>query len=199
MIDLERQGKIEEFKKLLLSTGREGINKLMDFIVKSDFFTAPASTKYHGSYEGGLLEHSLNVYNRLHEKMTEDPIWIQVAEKKGYTEENYIICALLHDICKTYYYTTEMRNKKDENGKWIQVPFYTVDDKIPLGHGSKSVFMIEEYIRLKPCERYAVRWHMGAYDVTPTESYTLGYAMELHPLVLALYEADMEATHIMEV
>lgn len=198
MTELERQGKSQEFMKLLIGTGRDGINKLVDFIVKSDFFTAPASTKYHGSYEGGLLEHSLNVYNRLHEKMTEDPIWIQVAEKKGYTEENYIISALLHDICKTYYYTIEMRNKKID-GKWEQVPCYTVEDKIPLGHGSKSVFMIEEYIRLKPCERYAVRWHMGSYDVTPTESYTLGDAMELHPLVLALHEADMEATHIMEV
>lgn len=199
MTDLERQEKVEQFKKLLLSTGRDGVNKLLDFIVKSDFFTAPASTKFHGSYEGGLLEHSLNVYNRLEEKMTTDPIWIQVAEKKGYTEENYIISALLHDLCKTYYYTTEMRNKKDETGKWIQVPFYTVEDKIPLGHGVKSVFMVEEYIKLKPCERYAVRWHMGPYDVTPGEHYTLGNAMELHPLVLALHEADMEATHIIEV
>ena len=199
MTELERQEKAEKFKGLLLWTGRDGVDKLLEFIGKSDFYTAPASTKFHGSYEGGLLEHSLNVYNRLHEKMTTDPIWIQVAEKKGYTEENYIISALLHDLCKTYYYTTEMRNKKDENGKWIQVPFYTVEDKIPLGHGVKSVFMIEEYIKLKPCERYSIRWHMGCYDVTPTESYTLGNAMELHPLVLALHEADMEATHIMEV
>ena len=199
MTDLERQAMITKFETLLQETCREGIDRLLEFIRKSDFYTAPASTKFHGSYEGGLLEHSLNVYNRLHEKMTTDPIWIQVAEKKGYTEENYIISALLHDLCKTYYYTTEMRNKKDENGKWIQVPFYTVEDKIPLGHGVKSVFMIEEYIKLKPCERYSVRWHMAAYDVTHTEAYTLGNAMELHPLVLALHEADMEATHIMEV
>ena len=199
MTDLERQAMITKFETLLQETCREGIDRLLEFIRKSDFYTAPASTKFHGSYEGGLLEHSLNVYNRLHEKMSKDPIWIQVAEKKGYTEENYIISALLHDLCKTYYYTTEMRNKKDENGKWIQVPFYTVEDKIPLGHGVKSVFMIEEYIKLKPCERYSVRWHMAAYDVTHTEAYTLGNAMELHPLVLALHEADMEATHIMEV
>ena len=199
MTDLERQAMITKFETLLQETCRDGIDRLLEFIRKSDFYTAPASTKFHGSYEGGLLEHSLNVYNRLHEKMTTDPIWIQVAEKKGYTEENYIISALLHDLCKTYYYTTEMRNKKDENGKWIQVPFYTVEDKIPLGHGVKSVFMIEEYIKLKPCERYSVRWHMGMYDITHTESYTLGNAMELHPLVLALHEADMEATHIMEV
>ena len=199
MTDLERQAMITKFETLLQETCREGIDRLLEFIRKSDFYTAPASTKFHGSYEGGLLEHSLNVYNRLHEKMTTDPIWIQVAEKKGYTEENYIISALLHDLCKTYYYTTEMRNKKDENGKWIQVPFYTVEDKIPLGHGVKSVFMIEEYIKLKPCERYSVRWHMAAYDITHTEAYTLGNAMELHPLVLALHEADMEATHIMEV
>lgn len=218
MTELERQEKAEKFKGLLLWTGRDGIDKLLEFIGKSDFYTAPASTKFHGSYEGGLLEHSLNVYNRLHEKMSKDPIWIQVAEKKGYTEENYIISALLHDICKTYYYTQDFKNqktydvekvkaanpkevKKDNHGAfiWESVPFYTVEDKIPLGHGVKSVFMIEEYIKLKPCERYSVRWHMGAYDVTHTEAYTLGNAMELHPLVLALHEADMEATHIMEV
>lgn len=199
MTDLERQEMITEFETLLQETGREGIDRLLDFIKKSDFYTAPASTKFHGSYEGGLLEHSLNVYKRLELKMLLDPIWMQVAEKKGYTKENYIISALLHDLCKTYYYTTEMRNKKDETGKWIQVPFYTVEDKIPLGHGVKSVFMIEEYIKLKPAERYAIRWHMGAYDVTPGEQYTLGNAIELHPLVLALHEADMEATHIMEV
>lgn len=198
MTDLERQKLITEFETLLQKTGREGIDRLLDFIRKSDFYTAPASTRFHGSYDGGLLEHSLNVYRRLEQKMTTDPIWIQVAEEKGYTNENYIITALLHDLCKTYYYTTEMRNKKDETGKWIQVPFYTVDDKIPLGHGVKSVFMIEEYIRLKPCERYAIRWHMGPYDVTPGEQYTLGNAMELHPLVLAMHEADMEATHIIE-
>lgn len=76
-------------------------------------------------------------------------------------DESLILVALLHDLCKTYYYSTEMRNKKDENGKWIQVPFYTVNDKVPYGHGEKSVMMIEEYIKLKPVERYAIRWHMG--------------------------------------
>lgn len=196
MTDLERQELILKFETLLKDTGREGIERLLDFIRKSDFYTAPASTRFHGSYEGGLLAHSMEVYNRLNAKMTTDPVWIAVAEKKGYTKENFIISALLHDICKTYYYTIEMRNKKID-GKWEQVPSYTVDDKIPLGHGTKSVFMIEEYIKLKSCERYAVRWHMGAYDITPTESYTLGDAMELHPLVLALHEADMEATHIL--
>lgn len=197
MEDLERIAMTREFESLLNEVARDGMDKLIDFIRKSDFYTAPASTRFHGSYEGGLLEHSLNVYKRLQEKMTTDPIWIQVAEKKGYTRENYIVSALLHDICKTYYYAIEMRNKKID-GKWEQVPCYTVEDKTPLGHGSKSVFMIEEYMKLKPCERYAVRWHMGSYDVTPGEQYTLVEAMELHPLVLALHEADMEATHIVE-
>ena len=197
MEDLERIGMTREFESLLNEVERDGMDRLIDFIRKSDFYTAPASTRFHGSYEGGLLEHSLNVYKRLQEKMTTDPIWIQVAEKKGYTRENYIVSALFHDICKTYYYAIELRNKKID-GKWEQVPCYTVEDKIPLGHGSKSVFMIEEYMKLKPCERYAVRWHMGAYDVTSGEQYTLGEAMELHPLVLALHEADMEATHIVE-
>lgn len=218
MTESDRQEMITEFETQLQETGREGIDRLLDFIRKSDFYTAPASTKFHGSYEGGLLEHSLNVFRRLEQKMTLDPIWSQVADAKGYTKANYIISALLHDLCKTYYYTQELKNQKtydrekvnaaerwqiknDSNGAfiWETVLAYKVEDKIPLGHGVKSVFMAEEYIKLKPCERYAIRWHMSAYDVTPGEQYTLGDAMELHPLVLALHEADMEATHIIEV
>ena len=111
-------------------------------------------------------------------------------------EESIIIVSLLHDICKTYYYTTEMRNKK-VNGVWEQVPFYTVDDKIPYGHGEKSVMMIEEYIKLTPQERYSIRWHMGPFSGSQDWG-TLGVAFEKYPLALALFEADMEATHILE-
>ena len=186
----------EKFRGLAGKIERSGIHDLMAFIEKSDFFTAPASTRFHGAYEGGLLEHSLNVYEILQQKKSNDPIW---AEKLGkLDDESILIVALFHDICKTYYYSTEMRNRKDESGRWVQVSFYTVDDRIPYGHGEKSVMMIEEYMRLKPVERYAIRWHMGPYSGTQ-DWQTYGNAIEKYPLALALFEADMEATHLMEV
>lgn len=190
------QEKIDIFEKLLLDTKRDGIEKLIEFIRKSDFYTAPASTRFHGACEGGLLDHSLNVYDCLSNKWELDQsAWHKVLE--NVTEDSIAITSLLHDLCKTYYYTTEMRNKKNEQGVWVQVPFYTVDDKIPYGHGEKSVMMIDEYIKLKPIERYAIRWHMGAYE--PKESWnTLGEAMKKYPLVLATHEADMEATYLLE-
>lgn len=187
---------VERFAKLLMETKRPGIENLLEFIRKSDFYTAPASTRFHGSYEGGLLEHSLNVLDCLAEKKASDnAIWHK--ELVNVQSESIVISALLHDLCKTYFYTTEMRNKKDESGAWVQVPFYTVNDLIPYGHGEKSVMMIEEYIKLLPAERYAIRWHMGSYE--PKELWnTLGTAMEKYPLVLALHEADMEATYLLE-
>lgn len=195
---------IEKFENLLQSVNREGINILLTFIRKSDFYTAPASTRYHSCHEGGLLEHTLNVYDRLMNKC-KDTLW------QGNTiikNENIVISALLHDICKTYFYGTELKNKKvyketgsksDSNGRydWETVPSYTIDDKIPYGHGEKSVMMIEEFIKLEPMERYAIRWHMGFTE--PKENWnTIGMAIKKYPLVLALHEADIEATYLME-
>ena len=204
---------INRFEELIESVSRDGIDRLMDFIRKSDFYKAPASTRFHGSYEGGLLEHSLNVYERLVDKEN-NPMWAEIY--KDIDPDSFIIVALLHDICKTYYYSTELKNQKtydaekvanaerrqvkhDNNGDfiWETVPAYVVDDKIPYGHGEKSVMMIEEYIKLKPVERYAIRWHMGPYSGQQDWN-TLGDAIERYPLVLALFEADMESTRIME-
>ena len=187
--------KIEFFRSKMSEVQREGIDKLMRFIEKSDFYTAPASTRFHGAHEGGLLEHSINVYQCLmNKKETPGTVWYE--KLADIPEESIIIVSLLHDICKTYYYAIEMRNKKID-GSWVQVPSYTVDDKIPYGHGEKSVMMIEEYLKLKPVERYAIRWHMGPYSGQQDWT-TLGNAMDKYPLVLALFEADMEATHIFE-
>lgn len=191
-----KQELIEKFEKLLLETKRPGIESLLEFIRKSDFYSAPASTRFHGAYEGGLLEHSLNVFDCLTEKKASDnAIWHKILV--NVQSESIIISSLLHDICKTYFYTIEMRNKKNDQGQWEQVPFYAVNDLIPYGHGEKSVMMIEEYIKLLPAERYAIRWHMGSYE--PKELWnTIGTAMEKYPLVLALHEADMEATYLLE-
>ena len=172
------------------------MDSLMEFIRKSDFYTAPASTRYHSCHEGGLLEHTLNVYDRLVSKFN-DELW---KDKVDVGSDSLIIAALLHDLCKCYFYGTELKNKKeysdkgtksDSNGRfdWVTVPSYTVDDKIPYGHGEKSVMMVEEYIKLKPMERYAIRWHMGFSE--PKENWnTLGTAMRKYPLILALHMAD---------
>lgn len=191
---MDRAELVTRFKLLTDAIARPGMDKLMVMIEKSDFYTAPASTRFHGAYEGGLLEHSLHVYERLNNKKHNDPFWVE--QLANVEDESIVITALFHDICKTYFYTVEMRNKKVD-GSWVQVPAYTVNDKIPYGHGEKSVMMLEEYIKLKPVERYAIRWHMGPYSGDQDWN-TLGTAMEKYPLVLALFESDMEATHIME-
>lgn len=185
----------DRFEQLLQSVQRDGINRLLDFIRKSDFYTSPASTKYHGAKESGLLEHSLNVYECLKSKWS-NPTWVNGIGGYGINDETIIIVSLLHDICKTYYYITEMRNVK-ENGVWVQKPYYTVDDKYPYGHGEKSVMMIEQFIKLSMVERMAIRWHMGAYSGEKDWN-TLGQAYEKYPLCLALHEADMEATYLLE-
>lgn len=194
---------IERFEQLLRSTKRDGIEGLIEFIRKSDFYTAPASTRYHSCHEGGLLEHSLNVYDCLNAKCKGE-LWSEM----NVTEANIIISALLHDLCKSYYYGTEIKNKKvysehgtksDSNGRfdWVSAPAYVVDDKIPYGHGEKSVMMIEEFIKLEPVERYAIRWHMGFTE--PKESWnTLGVAIRKYPLVLAMHTSDLEATYLLE-
>ena len=186
---------VEFFKATLSSVERDGIADLLRFIEKSDFYTAPASTRFHGAFEGGLLEHSIQVYNCLMKKKhIEGTVWHDVLY--DVSDESIAISALLHDLCKTYFYSVEMRNKKVD-GSWIQVPSYRVEDKIPYGHGEKSVMMIEEYIKLKPVERYAIRWHMGPYSGERDWS-TLASAMDKYPLVMALFEADMEASHLIE-
>ena len=157
---------------------REGIDKLLAWLEKSDFFTAPASTRYHGAYEGGLVEHSLNVYEQL---------------VNGNPTETNAIVSLFHDLCKTDYYTVSTRNVK-ENGVWVQKPYYTVDDKFPYGRGEKSVFMIERFMRLTNEEAFAIRFHMGEYSDPNT-----GKAFEKYPLALLLHQADERATFMMEV
>ena len=182
----------EEFLSLLRSTKREGMEKLIEFIEKTDFFKAPASTKYHGNYEGGLLEHSMKVYEILKEKVKNSPIEINVSE------ESLIIIALLHDICKVNFYKVDYRNAKNALGVWEKVPYYTVEDTIPYGHGEKSVMMITEYMKLTSEEKYAIRWHMGFTE--PKESYnTLGQAFKKYPLALLLHEADLESTYFFDI
>ena len=153
----------DRFIELLRSTNREGMEDLIAFLEKTDFFKAPASTKFHGSFEGGLLEHSLKVYEILDYKVKHNVVDMQVSD------DSIKIVALLHDICKLNFYKVDYRNAKNALGEWEKVPYYTVDDTIPYGHGEKSVMMITEYIKLTPEEKYSIRWHMGYTE--PKELY----------------------------
>ena len=173
---------------------REGSDKLLEYLQKSDFFTAPASTRYHGAHEGGLLQHSLNVYDCLVDILNRP----RMKELYGveYSDESIAIAALLHDICKVNFYKTSFRNVKDENGKWVSAPYYTIEDSLPYGHGEKSVYIVSGFMRLTRDEAFAIRYHMGFSGTEDVNN--VGRALEMFPLAYAVCCADMEAAFLME-
>ncbi len=174
---------------------REGADKLLDYLInKSDFFTAPASTRFHNSFEGGLALHSLNVYHCLKDYLSRERVRNDYGLK--YSEETVAIAALLHDICKTNVYVRDFRNVKNEQGQWEKVPTYRYEDKLPYGHGEKSVYMISGFMKLTRDEAMAIRWHMGFSGTE--DNNTVSSAMEKYPLILAVSTADMEASVFME-
>lgn len=205
MAELNNKELIEKFEQLLTSVKRNGIDKLLAYIRKSDFYRAPASTRFHSCHEGGLLEHTLNVYECLKNKL-DNPTWKPILGDVD--NETLIIVSLLHDLCKSNFYVIEMKNKKvysetgkkiDSNGRydWQSVPGYTIDDTLPYGHGEKSVYIASGFIRLSREEAMVIRWHMAFSE--PKENYnTLSAAINKFPLILALNEADLEATYLME-
>ena len=168
---------------------RQGSKELLDWMLKTDFFTAPASSKFHSAYEGGLCDHSLNVYNAMIDRYND-----------GKPDESFAIVALLHYLCKAQFYKLGSRNVKNETtGAWEKVPFYTIDDKFPFGHGEKSVFLIERFMRLKVEEAIAIRWHMGGFDdAARGGSFAINGAFERYPLAVKLHISDIEATYLME-
>lgn len=175
---------------------RDGADKLLDFLEnKSDFFTAPASTRFHGAYEGGLLRHSLNVYECLVQYLERERV--RDTYKLSVSDETAAIVALLHDICKVNFYAVSYRNaKNDQTGQWEKVPYYTINDTLPYGHGEKSVYMIGGFMRLSRDEAMAIRWHMGFSGIE--DKNTIGAALEKYPLAFALSVADMEASYFLE-
>ena len=191
----------ERFLKELEVVKRPGMDKLLEYINKYDMFTAPSSTRYHLSVPGGLLQHSLNVLDALRSILHDNgdgtySYIIAGVEIAKVTEENIVIMALLHDICKTNFYKQTLKHRKNREGQWEDYYGYEIDDRIPYGHGEKSVLMIETYIRLEPVERYAIRWHMGFPE--GNDKYTFGSAVEMYPIIWALHTADMLAAHCME-
>jgi hypothetical protein len=175
---------------------REGADKLLEYLLSpaSDFFTAPASARFHSSYEGGLVDHSLNVYDCLKSYLSSD----RVKEHFGfeYSDESIAIVALLHDLCKVKVYKKGFRNVKDERGTWQRVDTFEYDDQLPYGHGEKSVYIISGYMRLTREEAFAIRYHMG-YSSTE-DPRNVSAAFETFPLAFALSTADSEATYFLE-
>ncbi|MFR0880027.1 MAG: hydrolase [Oscillospiraceae bacterium] len=175
---------------------RPGSEKLLSYLLseQSDFFTAPSSTRYHGSYEGGLAEHSVNVYECLKDYLSRP----RTAELYGmeYSNETVALVSLLHDVCKMNFYTVDYRNAKNAQGVWEKVPYYTINDTLPYGHGEKSVYIVSGFMRLTREEAFAIRYHMGFSGIEDRNS--IGKAFEMFPLAFALSTADMEATYFLE-
>ena len=193
---MEEKNTKETFIKIFKDNiKREGADKLLDWIIKSDFFTAPASTKFHSAVEGGLAQHSINAYNRFCKNLEKE-------YGKNYNEkisaESVAIIGLLHDVCKIDYYKVEYRNVKEDN-VWVQKPYYTVEDKLPYGHGEKSVYILSSFIKLSREEAMAINWHMGGFDTRVMGgSYSLSTAFYNFPTAVLFHISDIEATYLDE-
>ena len=192
MVEANQEKFVEIFKN---NIKREGADKLLEWLLRSDFFTAPASAKFHSAITGGLCFHSLNVYNRFINLLKNEygENW-----QDKISLESATIIALLHDICKVDTYKQELRNVKVDNN-WVQKPFWTVDDKLPYGHGEKSVYIISGFMRLTREEAMAINWHMGGFDNrVKGGSYSLGDAYYTFPIAVLFHIADLEATYLDE-
>lgn len=181
---------VNEFKKIVAENiKRKGVSDLMEQLERTDFYTAPASTRFHDSEPQGLVKHSVEVYNYL--KKYNNPNLDLTPEQNA---ERISIVSLFHDVCKIGMYKMEMRNTKDENGKWVQVPYYTIDNMFPYGHGEKSVYLLQKFMELTDEEAMAIRWHMGAYDGERIYN-DLNEAQKMFPLTMYLHFADVLASN----
>lgn len=175
---------------------RDGAAELLQWMQGTDFFNAPASTRFHGACESGLVMHSLNVFQVLMTRFAREG---DAESPYRDNPESLAICGLLHDLCKTNFCKPGFRNVKDDSGVWQKVPSYSVQDAFPYGHGEKSVFLIERFLRLKPAEAVAIRWHMGGFDeAVRGGSYAISEAWRQYPLAVMLHMADLEATYLLE-
>lgn len=182
----------EQFEEIYKSKiTRKGSAELLEWLNTTDFFTAPASTKFHCACEGGLVQHSVNVYKVMMEKHF---------DSETDSEESFAICGLLHDVCKAQFYKVSSRNvKNEETGAWEKQPYFSVEDSFPYGHGEKSVFLIERFLRLKTSEAMAIRWHMGGFDdATKAGNFAVGLAFERYPIAVKLHLSDLESTYLCE-
>lgn len=174
---------------------REGSEKLLEWLDKSDFFTCPASARRHSAYRGGLCQHSINVYKRLVKLLK-----LELGEnwKQKVNPESVAIMGLLHDVCKVDTYVEDVKNVK-ENGVWVQKPYYRIEDSLPYGHGEKSVYIISAFMKLTREEALAINWHMGEFDQrVQNGSYLISDVFYKYPVCFLLHLADLSATYLDE-
>jgi len=174
---------------------RDGSQKLLEYLKSTDFFTAPASARFHSAFPGGLCAHSVNVFNRAVEEFR-----MEYGENftEKYSMESIAIATLLHDVCKINFYKEETRNVK-EHGEWVAKRYYTIDDSLPYGHGEKSVYMISAFMKLTRNEAMAINWHMGGFDArVKGGDYSLSAAFYEYPFALIVHLADVKATYLDE-
>lgn len=174
----------EKFYNLCKGITRDGIDKLLAYLETTDFFRAPASTKYHSSVPEGLIIHSMSVYNCL--------VNLQGNLKfDTRNNESLLIVALFHDVCKINYYIESTRNVK-ENGAWVQKPYYAYNnEKISYGHGEESVLILSRFLKLTMEETFAIRYHMGAYN--HSEMPNLQNVYRKYPLAFYTHIADNQS------
>lgn len=198
MQEIMSKEELEEQKEMILdllrSTERDGIDKLADYLSDStDFFTAPASTRFHNNFSGGLAQHCLNVYENFK----------SLLEIKGIemSEDSIIICALLHDLCKCNTYVVETRNRKNEQGQWEKYNIWATNKEvdIPLPHSSRSIAIIRKFIKLSIKEELTIFYHMGPYGGEDYEYRNmLKAANEKYPQTVLFYVADTIASYLDE-
>jgi hypothetical protein len=180
----------EEIINLLKTVNRNGMNKLINRLEISDFFEAPASAKQHGNFVGGLAKHVLSTLNILKEKNQRYNLEL--------SEETMIICALLHDNCKIDFYKLQEKWRKDSYNKWEKYTAYGYDDKFPIGHGEKSVILVQRFIELSDEEVALIRWHMGPFGLSDNQLKLYSAALKIYPSIVAMFTADFESTVYLE-
>ena len=187
----------EKFISLLKSTNRKGVNQLLSLLEEKSFFEAPASTRFHLSKNGGLLQHSINVYKRFVKLLQSEygDNWT-----KKVSPESVAVMGLLHDVCKVNTYVEDVKNvKNQETGKWEQKPYFRYEDNLPYGHGEKSVYIISAFIKLSREEALAINWHMGEYDIrVKNGSFMMSDVYYKYPICFLLHLADLSATYLDE-
>ncbi|MDE7079845.1 MAG: HD domain-containing protein [Clostridia bacterium] len=193
-LDLNKERFTQLFNKYIT---REGSEKLLKWLTDSDFFTAPASSKFHNAVTGGLCDHSLNVFDRAVE-LIDNENKKDGSPFKNITMENVAVATLLHDVCKVNFYEVQLRNIKVD-GIWEQVPYYSVNDSLPYGHGEKSVYIISGFMRLTRDEAMAINWHMGGFDKRVVGGdFSLSKAFSDYPFATIVHIADIMATYFDE-
>ena len=199
MPNIDVEGNKEKFQKLCyMWIKRDGIDELLQWLETTDFYTAPASTRFHLMCEGGLCQHSINVFERLCDEYKNEGMFdFKTQDDTQNLMESLAIVGLFHDVCKADFYKLTTRNVKDDYGNWTKVPYYSIENQgILVGHGYKSARIVNKYMNITDEEYMAILHHMGysADDNIANVSEIFGKSK----LTVLLHIADTKATFLTE-